>query len=136
MTNCVFLFSLMINEFLYLIMRISLGLITEWNSNAQCNFKLNISFLRNIFVQNIMCFQPLCPRIPREWTQFPQLLVFELFSWTLEAAIFRFKQKRDCIIHEAKTKALISCAVTAQLICVFVFTYAIFWFPCDTAHLT
>ena len=25
----------------------------------------------------------------------------------------------DCTIHVAKTKALISCAVTAQLICVF-----------------
>ena len=30
----------------------------------------------------------------------------------------------DCIICIAKTKALISCAVTAQLICVFVFAYA------------
>ena len=27
-------------------------------------------------------------------------------------------------MHVAKTKALISCAVTAQLICVFVFAYA------------
>ena len=34
---------------------------------------------------------------------------------------------RDCTIHEAKTKALISCAVTAQLICVFVFAYAKSW---------
>ena len=30
----------------------------------------------------------------------------------------------DCNIHVAKTKALISCAVTTQLICVFVFAYA------------
>ena len=30
----------------------------------------------------------------------------------------------DCTIQVAKTKALISCAVTAQLICVFVFAYA------------
>ena len=30
----------------------------------------------------------------------------------------------DCTICKAKTKALISCAVTAQLICVFVFAYA------------
>ena len=29
----------------------------------------------------------------------------------------------DCTIYLAKTKALISCAVTAQLICVFVFAY-------------
>ena len=30
----------------------------------------------------------------------------------------------DCTIRIAKTKALISCAVSAQLICVFVFAYA------------
>ena len=30
----------------------------------------------------------------------------------------------DSTIRVAKTKALISCAVTAQLICVFVFAYA------------
>ena len=30
----------------------------------------------------------------------------------------------ECTIRIAKTKALISCAVTAQLICVFVFAYA------------
>ena len=35
-----------------------------------------------------------------------------------------FRKKRDCTIHVAKTKALISCAVTAQLICVFVFAYS------------
>ena len=31
-------------------------------------------------------------------------------------------------MHVAKTKALIGCAVTAQLICVFVFAYANCWF--------
>ena len=30
----------------------------------------------------------------------------------------------DRTVHVVKTKALISCAVTAQLICVFVFAYA------------
>ena len=35
----------------------------------------------------------------------------------------------------AKTKALISCAVTAQLICVFVFAYANCWFSHAKAHL-
>ena len=30
---------------------------------------------------------------------------------------------RDCSIHEAKTKALIRCAITAHQICVFVFAY-------------
>ena len=34
----------------------------------------------------------------------------------------------------AKTKALISCAVTAQLICAFVFAQAKIWFSHDAAH--
>ena len=38
-------------------------------------------------------------------------------------------------IRVAKTKALISCAVTAQLICVFVFAYADCWFSLAAAHL-
>ena len=33
-------------------------------------------------------------------------------------------KKRDCNTYIAKTKALISCAVTAQLICTLVFVYA------------
>ena len=36
----------------------------------------------------------------------------------------------------AKTKTLISCAVTAQLICVFVFAYANCWFSHAAAHVT
>ena len=36
----------------------------------------------------------------------------------------------------AKTKALISCAVTAQLICVFVFAYAKSRFSHDEAHMS
>ena len=36
----------------------------------------------------------------------------------------------------AKTKALISCAVTAQLICVFVFAYANCWVSHGKAHLS
>ena len=35
----------------------------------------------------------------------------------------------------AKTKALISFAVTAKLICVFVFVYANYWFSHAKAHL-
>ena len=35
----------------------------------------------------------------------------------------------------AKTKALISCAVTAQLICAFVFAYVICWFSDAAAHI-
>ena len=44
-------------------------------------------------------------------------------------------QKRDCMIHVAKTKALVSCcAVTAQLICVFVFAQARSRFSHGVAH--
>ena len=42
----------------------------------------------------------------------------------LEAWNFVFRKKRDCVIRVAKTKALISFAVTAKLICVFVFVFA------------
>ena len=36
----------------------------------------------------------------------------------------------------AKTKALISCAVTAHLVCVFVFAYANRWFSHAKAHIS
>ena len=42
---------------------------------------------------------------------------------------------RNCIIRIAKTKALISFAVTAKLICVFVFAYAKSQFSHDAAHI-
>ena len=38
-------------------------------------------------------------------------------------------------MYVAKTKALISFAVTTKLICVFVFAYAKRWFSPDAAHL-
>ena len=41
----------------------------------------------------------------------------------------------DCTIRIAKTKALISFAVTAKLICVFVFAYAKIRFSYDEAHI-
>ena len=41
----------------------------------------------------------------------------------------------DCSIRVAKTKALISFAVTAKLICVFVFAYAKSRFSHDEAHI-
>ena len=41
----------------------------------------------------------------------------------------------DHTIYVAKTKALISFAVTAKLICVFVFAYAKCWFSHDEAHI-
>ena len=41
----------------------------------------------------------------------------------------------DCTIHVAKTKVLISFAVTAKLICVFGFAYAKSRFSNNEAHL-
>ena len=38
-------------------------------------------------------------------------------------------------LYVAKTKALISFAVTAKLICVFVFAFAKSWFSHDAAHI-
>ena len=46
----------------------------------------------------------------------------------LEARNFGFKKKRHCTIRVAKTKALISFAANAKLICVFDSTYANCWF--------
>ena len=42
---------------------------------------------------------------------------------SLEVCIIGFNKKGDCTIWVAKTKVLISCAVTVQLICDFVFAY-------------
>ena len=53
----------------------------------------------------------------------------ELKAWN-----FGFKYKRNCTIRVAKTKALISFAITAKLICVFVFAYTDFWFSHGAAH--
>ena len=41
----------------------------------------------------------------------------------------------NCTFRVAKTKALISFAVTAKLICAFVFPHADCWFSHDAAHL-
>ena len=51
---------------------------------------------------------------------------------------FGFRKQRDCSIYVAilaKTKALISFAVTAKLICVFVLAYVKSWFSHDAAHM-
>ena len=47
---------------------------------------------------------------------------------------FQFKKKRDCTIYVTKTKGLISFAVTAKLVCTFVFAYANCWFSHAVAH--
>ena len=47
---------------------------------------------------------------------------------------FRIRKKRDWTIHVAKTKALISFAVTTKLVCAFVFAYADCWFSYAAAQ--
>ena len=53
----------------------------------------------------------------------------------LEAGNFAFRKWKNCTILVAKTKALISFAVTAKLICVFVFAYATCWFSHDVTQM-
>ena len=48
----------------------------------------------------------------------------------------KFRKKRDCThFAYAKTKALISCTITVQLICAFAFAYAKCRFSHDMAHI-
>ena len=53
----------------------------------------------------------------------------------LKAGNFGFRKTRNCTICVAKTKMLISFAVTAKLICTFVFAYADCWFSHAAAHI-
>ena len=59
--------------------------------------------------------------------------LYSYIRW-LEAGNFGHRKWRD-IVYVAKTKALINFAVTANLICDFVFAYAKLWFSHDAAHL-
>ena len=54
---------------------------------------------------------------------------------TVQSQKQAIKKTRICTIPAAKTKALISCAVTAQLIFVFAFSYACCWFSHAAAQL-
>ena len=53
----------------------------------------------------------------------------------IETGNLGIRKKRNCTIHVVKIKALISFAVTAKLICVFVLAYANCWFCHDVAHI-
>ena len=54
----------------------------------------------------------------------------------LEASNFEFREKKDCTIYVLrKRKVLISCMVTVQLICGYVFACAKIRFSHDAAHL-
>ena len=62
-----------------------------------------------------------------------QTRLYNYRRW-LEALNLGFRKKRDCTTYVAKTKALISFAVTAKLIFVFVFAYAKSWFYHGATH--
>ena len=54
---------------------------------------------------------------------------------TVTEAGWKLKKKRKYTIRVAKTKAMISFAVTAKLICVFVFAYADCWISHEAAQM-
>ena len=56
-------------------------------------------------------------------TGLTQTKLFKHKRW-LDDGNFRLRKKRNCTIHVAKKKALISFAATAKLICGSVFAYA------------
>ena len=67
------------------------------------------------------------------WSDTNQAVQLQKMARSLK---FRFIGSRgDYIIRVTKTKALISFAVTAKLICVFVFAYAKRWFSHDAAQM-
>ena len=61
--------------------------------------------------------------------------LYSCWRW-LETWNFGSRKQRYCTIQVAKTKALISFAVTAKLICVFVFAYAKIRFSHVAAHMS
>ena len=67
----------------------------------------------------------------------PGLTQTELYKYRrwIEVGKFGFRKKRNYTIRVAKTKALISFAVTANLICAFVFAYADCLFSQAAAHI-
>ena len=73
----------------------------------------------------------------------PVFVVFDLRSDTNQAVQLQKMDrglkfwiwKVEGLYYVAKTKALISFAVTAKLICIFVFVYAKLWFSYDAAHI-
>ena len=97
--------------------------------------KVQDAMLLEEMVGILLIYQPHCEKTGL-WGFGPgptQTGLYSHIRW-LEACSFIFRKKRDCAIRVAKTKALISCTVTAQLICVFVFAYVKSRFSHDAAH--
>ena len=60
--------------------------------------------------------------------------LYKHIRW-LKAGNSIFRKKRNGTLHVAKTKVLISFAVTVKLICVFSFAHADCWFSHAEAHI-
>ena len=85
---------------------------------------------------SVVIFEPRCKKTGlRGFRPGPTQTGLHSHRRWLEARNFVFRKKRDFTICVAKTKALISFAVTAKLICVFVFAYAKNRFSHDGAHI-
>ena len=94
-------------------------------------------FVCNVFLQlSKMLSEPSCEKTGlRGFRPGPtQTRLYSHRRW-LEAGNFVFRKQRNCTSYGAKTKALISFAVTAKLICVFVFAYAKSRFSQDVAQI-
>ena len=89
-----------------------------------------------IFMSSFPWYEPRCKRTGlRGFRPGPTQIGLCSYRRWLEPWNLGFREQRDCTIYVAKTKALISFAVTAKLICVFVFAYAKCWFSHDAAHM-
>ena len=102
-------------------------------------FQLQNLHVRNVPDVRIDCFVTYESRRQKTglWVFRPGLTQTGLYShrrW-LEAGNFVSRKKRNCTIRVAKTKALISFAVTAKLICTIVFAYADCSFSQAAAHI-
>ena len=113
------------SHLLWLKSSVCVGLKTDSHDDAQCVPYLTKKLL-----------EPRCEKTGLRGVR-PGPTQTRLYNHTrwLEACNFIFRKKRDCTIYIAKTKALISFAVTVKLICVFVFAYAKSRFSHDAAHL-
>ena len=84
-------------------------------------FSIGLTFYNKRFVK-VRTYEPRREKTGLQGFR-PGLTRTGLYSYRrwLEAGNFGFRKNMNCTICLAKTKALISCAVTAQLICAFVF---------------
>ena len=88
------------------------------------------------FFLSVALYEPLCEKTSlRGFRPGPTQTGLYSHRRCLEVRHFRFRKKRYCTVHVAKTKALISFVVTAKLICAFVFAYAKSRFSHKEAHI-